>query len=136
MPQYIDVFLAPVRDNQSAQVATVALLVLMLADVVFGSINALVVQKDFSSHAFRAGLVRKMGNLGMMLVADVLDAMLLGGLELGFQPVYLAVAVALALMEAWSLVEIFAEMHPELADTELYRMLLRSKDGLGGKEGS
>ena len=33
-------------------------------------------------------------------------------------------------MELWSLLEIFAEMHPEISDAAWYQMLQHSKDGL------
>lgn len=130
MPTAIDVFLQPIRDGR-AQTAICALFVLALLDVLFGSINALFVQHDFSSHEFREGLIRKLSNFGIVVAADVVDGMLLGGLELGFQPVLIVVTVSLALMELWSLLEIFAEIHPEISDSAWYQMLLRSKDGLG-----
>ena len=128
-----DFFILPMTDPQ-AQTAIIALCILGLLYVLFGVINAMFVQHDFSSHEFRAGLIRKLSNLGMVVVADVIDAMLLGGLELGFQPVLLTIAVSLSLMEVWSLLEIYAEMHPEISDTEWYRMLLRSKDGIRKEE--
>jgi phage-related holin len=99
-------------------------------DVLFGVLNAWFFQHDFSSHEFRQGLIRKLTNLGVVVAADVVDAMLLGGLELGFQPVLLTVTVSLALMELVSLLEIFAEMHPELTDSPWYQMLAHSKEGL------
>lgn len=127
-------FIVPMLDPK-AQVAVIALCILGLMDVVFGVINAMFIQHDFSSHEFRAGLIRKLTNLGMVTVADVIDAMLLGGLELGWQPVLLIITTSLALMELWSLLEIYAEMHPEISDAEWYRMLLRSKEGLHGQGG-
>ena len=129
MPSSIDVFLQPVRDGR-AQVAIVALFVLAALDVLFGCTNAMFVQHDFSSHEFRTGLIRKLSNFGVVIAADVVDGMLLGGLELGYQPVLITVTVSLALMELWSLLEIFAEMHPEISDAPWYQMLLHSKDGL------
>ena len=129
MPPYIDVFLQPIRDGR-AQVAVVGLMVLALMDVAYGSINAMAFQHDFSSHEFRAGLIRKLSNLGLMVLSDVIDAMLLGGLDFGFQPVFLAVGGSLALMEVMSLLEIYAEMHPEISETAWYQMLVHSKDGL------
>lgn len=123
-------FLAPIQDDK-AQVAIMALMVLALLDVLFGVINAWFVQHDFSSHEFRAGLIRKLGNLGMVAMADVIDAMLLGGLELGMQPVLMTITVSLAVMEIMSLLEIFAEMHPEISDAPWYRML---RDGKEQKE--
>jgi toxin secretion/phage lysis holin len=122
-------FLAPIQDDK-AQVAIMALMVLALLDVLFGVINAWFVQHDFSSHQFRAGLIRKLGNLGMVVMADVIDAMLLGGLNLGIQPVLMTITVSLAVMEIMSLLEIFAEMHPEISDAPWYKMLRDSKEGL------
>ena len=133
MPPYLDVFIAPIRDSR-AQVAIVALCWLALFDVAFGVLNAAFVQHDFSSHEFRSGLMRKLSNLGMVAVADVVDGMLLGGLDLGVQPVLLSITVSLAIMELASLLEIFAEMHPEISEAAWYQMLVRSKDGLRGGE--
>ena len=128
-------FVQPVSDTK-AQVAIIGLMILALMDVFFGSLNAWFIQHDFSSHEFRQGLIRKLGNFGIVVAADVVDAMLLGGLELGFQPVLITVCVALILMELGSLMEIFAEMHPEISDTEWYLMLAHSKDGLHKGDGN
>ena len=125
----LDPFIEPLRGT-AAQTLIIALLMLSLLDVLMGSANAMFVQHDFSSHKFREGLIRKLSNLGLMCVADIIDAMLLSGIDLGYQPIFLAVGVSLALMEVWSLLEIYAEMHPEISDTEWYKMLLRSKEGL------
>lgn len=129
----LEVFLQPVQDPR-AQIAIIALFILALLDVLFGVINAIFVQHDFSSHEFRAGLIRKISNFGIIIAADVVDGMLLGGLELGFQPVLMVVSVSLTLMELWSLLEIFAEIHPEISDSAWYQMLLHSKDGLTKEE--
>lgn len=120
-------FIAPILDDR-AQVAIIALMVLALLDVLFGVVNAFFVQHDFSSHQFRAGLIRKLGNLGMVVMADVIDAMLLGGLALGIQPVLMTITVSLAVMEIMSLLEIFAEMHPEISDAPWYKMLRDGKE--------
>ena len=127
------VFAQPISDPR-AQVAVVALLALAALDVMFGVLNAWFVQHDFSSHEFREGLIRKLSNLGVVIAADIVDAMLLGGLDLGYQPVLMTVTVSLALMELASLMEIYAEMHPEISDTTWYQMLAHSKDGLRRKE--
>ena len=126
-------FLAPIRDDK-AQVVIMALMLLALMDVLFGVVNAMFVQHDFSSHEFRAGLIRKLGNLGMVAMADIIDAILLGGVDLGIQPVLMTITISLSVMEVMSLLEIFAEMHPEISDTAWYQMLAHSKDGLR-KEG-
>lgn len=122
-------FIEPMRGT-APQTLIIALLMLSLLDMFFGSINAMFIQHDFSSHVFREGLVRKLSNLGMMVMADIVDAMLLSGMNLGFQPIFMTVGISLALMEIWSLLEIYAEMHPEISESDWYKMLLRSKEGL------
>lgn len=125
----LEPFIAPLRGT-AAQTLIIALLMLSLLDVLFGTANAMFVAHDFSSHKFREGLIRKLSNLGLMVMADIIDAMLLSGIDLGFQPIFLAVGVSLSLMEVWSLLEIYAEMHPEISESDWYKMLLRSKEGL------
>lgn len=122
-------FIEPLRGT-AAQTLIIALLALSLLDVLMGSANAMFVQHDFSSHKFREGLIRKLSNLGLMCVADIIDAMLLSGIDLGYQPIFIAVGVSLSLMEVWSLLEIYAEMHPEISEADWYKMLLRSKEGI------
>ena len=122
-------FIEPLR-GPAAQTLIIALLALSMLDVLMGSANAMFVQHDFSSHKFREGLVRKMSNLGLLCVADIVDALLLSGVDLGFQPIFMFIGVSLALMEVWSLLEIYAEMHPEISDADWYKMLLKSKEGL------
>lgn len=129
----LEVFIEPIGDPK-AQVAVVALCALAALDVLFGVLNAWFVQHDFSSHEFREGLIRKLSNFGVVIAADIVDAMLLGGLDLGWQPVLMTVTVSLALMELASLMEIYAEMHPEISESIWWQMLAHSKDGLH-KEG-
>lgn len=130
MPPYFEVFLSPIMDER-AQVAIVALCMLALLDVGFGVINAWFFQQNFSSHEFRAGLLRKLANLGMVVVAVVIDGMLLGGLNLGWQPVLMTVVVSLALMELASLMEIYAQIHPEITEAPWYQMLAHGKENSG-----
>ena len=125
----LEVFIEPVSDER-AQVAILALCALAMLDVVFGVLNAWFFQHDFSSHEFRQGLIRKLSNFGVVIAADIVDAMLLGGLDLGFQPVLMTVTVSLALMELVSLMEIFAEMHPEISESVWWQMLATSKESL------
>lgn len=124
-----EVFITPVADPK-AQVGIVALCSLAALDVIFGVLNAAFVQHDFSSHEFREGLIRKLSNFGIVIAADIVDAMLLGGIDLGWQPVLMTTTVSLALMELASLMEIYAEMHPEISESVWWQMLAHSKDGL------
>lgn len=127
LPDFIDVFIAPIRDNEVAQVLTIALLFLAALDTIMGVVNAWSIQHDFQSHEFRKGIIRKLANCGLMVMALVLDGLLLGGLDLGWQPLYVAVGGSLAVMEVASILEIWAEIHPEMMDSEIYRMLSRGK---------
>ncbi len=123
MPTYIDVFLSPVRDNPVAQTLTVALLFLTALDILFGVVNAARFQQNFSSHELRQGLLRKLENFGMLVLADVIDAILLSGFDLGFQPIYVGLAGAFCLMEIGSVIELWAEVHPECAGTGIWKIL-------------
>lgn len=125
----LEPFIEPLRGT-AAQTLIIALLMLSLLDVLFGTANAMFVAHDFSSHKFREGIIRKLSNLGLMVMADIIDAMLLSGIDLGFQPIFVVVGVSLSLMEVWSLLEIYAEMHPEISESDWYKMLLRSKAGI------
>lgn len=129
MSLLLNPFIEPLRGT-IPQTLIIALLMLSLLDMLFGSLNAMFVAHDFSSARFREGLIKKLSNLGLMCVADIVDAMLLSGLDLGYQPIFITVGVSLALMEVWSLLEIYAEMHPEISEADWYKMLLRSKGGI------
>lgn len=137
MPPYIDLFLTPVRDNLVAQVAVEAMILLSLLDVVMGWANASFIQHDYSSHIFREGITRKLMNLGMVCAASVVDTMLISGMDLAALPigipdgsVIVAFSLAFCGMEMSSLLEIYAESHPDVSDAPWYQMLVRSKDGL------
>lgn len=124
MPVWIDVFVAPLRDSTAAQVATIAVLILILLDWVFGIYNAMGVQHNFSSERMRLGIAHKCTELGFLLVALVIDATLAVGLDLGFDaPIYPCFCVYIAVMEIGSLLEIFVQMNPDLKDSPLFRIL-------------
>ena len=129
-PIWIDVFLAPVRDNEIAQVAIVAVLLFILLDVVFGLLNALI-HHEYSSQKMRDGIAHKCSELGFVLVGIIIDGTIIGGLDLGFSaPVLVAVCVYICLMELGSLLETLVKMNPALADTPLGRLLApEKKDG-------
>ena len=128
MPQFIDVFVSPVRDNPVAQVLIVAMLVLTALDLVFGISNAMFFHQNFSSHELRKGLLRKLGNFGMLCIADVIDGILLSGFNFGFQPIFVTLAGAFCLMEIASIIELWGEAHPEYQDTGVWRILESTKD--------
>lgn len=122
-PIYIDVFFAVIRDNSLAQVATVAILLLILLDVVFGVGNALS-RKEYKSNKMREGINHKCAEMGYMLVGIIVDGSILGGFDLGYTaPVYTGVCVYLAIMEIGSLMETFSIMYPQLAHSPVFNLL-------------
>lgn len=130
-PHYIDVFLSPIRDNSMAQVAFVALLVLIAMDVLLGFASAC---KDGTvrSSKMREGVWHKTGELGCVAVADVVDGMMLGGIDLGYgAPVSTAIIVLLCVNEILSCLENAAKLNPELEGSAVFR-LLESSQKVGG----
>jgi len=127
MPPYIDIFLSPIRDSQIAQALVIALLILTALDLLFGVFNAMFFQNNFSSHELRKGLLRKLGNFGMLCVAVVIDGILLSGFDLGFQPIFVTLAGAFCLMEISSVIELWAEAHPECKGTGVWKLLENAK---------
>jgi len=119
----LEVFLTPVRDCFPAQVAIVALLILILLDWVFGIGNALN-QHQFSSSKMRQGIGHKCTELGFVVVGILVDAMIASGLNIGFSgPILTTIALYLCVMEIGSLLETFALMNPNLAESPVFKLL-------------
>lgn len=127
-PTWIDVFLSVIRDNQTAQVALMAVLLLILLDWVFGVANA-VAHHEFSSTKMREGIGHKCSELGFLLVGVIVDGALMGGVDLGYSaPMFTAICIYICLMEIGSLLEIFCKMNPKLADNPIMRLLQQNKE--------
>lgn len=126
-PFILESFVSPLRDNPAAEMAIVSVLVLIVLDIIFGLINALI-KHEFSSKKMRQGIAHKCAELGFILVGIVIDATIVGGFDLGFAaPVLVSVCIYLALMEIGSLLETFAALNPQLADSPLFRLLESTK---------
>lgn len=126
-PFWIDVFISVIRDNQTAQVALMAVLLLILLDWVFGVANA-IAHHEFSSSKMREGIGHKCSELGFCLVGVVIDGTIIGGVDLGYSaPCFTAICVYIALMEIGSLLEIFSRMNPELADSPIFKLLQQNR---------
>ena len=122
-PAFLDAFLAPVRDSTAAQVGITAVLVLMALDIVFGLANA-IAKGEYGSSKMREGIAHKCAELGFILVGIIADATIIGGVDIGFTaPVLVTVCVYLAVMEIGSLLETFAKMNPQLANSPLFKLL-------------
>ena len=135
-PIFIDVFMEPLRDNTVAQVAFTAFCFLMALDVLLGYAAA-VKGKYVKSAKMREGLWHKTGEMSIILVGDVLDGMLLGGIDMPFTaPVTTAMIVYLAINEAVSCMENIVKLDPELGDKRFFRVLMDAlKESDKKKEG-
>lgn len=132
-PIYLEVFIAPIRDNAVAQVGIAVVLVLIALDIVFGLGNALA-QHKYSSAKMRQGIAHKSAEIGMLMLGAVADASIIGGFDLGFSaPVLVSVCVYLSLMEIGSLLETFADMNPQLAHSPLFRLLEEVETKIGSE---
>lgn len=142
LPIFVDSFLAPVRDDAVAQVAIVAVLLLMLLDIAFGIGNALATH-SFTSAKMREGIGHKCVSIGFILVGIIVDGTIAAGFDIGVEnPVLVVICAYLAIMEVSSLLETFAKMNPSLAQSPVFRLLESSGygaglhddgDGLGGE---
>ena len=125
-PIWLYAFWAPVHENPAVQVMLVAVGVLIIADLAFGMLGA-VVQRDFQSTKIREGLAHKCSEFAFILVADVIDALLYSGIDLPFEipngSAMMVVGTALILMEIASLMEIATRINPKLVDNPLFRIL-------------
>lgn len=125
-PIFIDVFMQPLRDNKVAQVAFVAFCFLMLLDILFGYAAA-VKSKTVKSVKMREGLWHKTGELGVIAIGDVLDGMMLGGIDMPFSaPLTTAMIVYLAINEAVSCMENVVKLDPELGDKRFFHALMET----------
>ena len=123
IPEFIQVFMMPVRDNLPVQAALFAVLVLVFADMVFGIANACM-QKKFSSSELRKGLLHKMGELAIILVGIVIDGLIFAGLDLGFSgPILVVTLASIIRMEVGSLLELSAKMNPGLGKLNVFKLL-------------
>lgn len=127
MYELSEVFLAPIRDCFPAQVAIVSLLLLIALDWIFG-IGDACMHHEFSSAKMREGIAHKCGELGFILVGVIADAMLSAGLDLGFNgPILTVIAMYMCVMEIGSLLEIFASINPNIAESSVFKLLASAK---------
>ena len=128
LPDYVDHFLAPIRDSPQAQTALMALMLLIVLDVVLG-VAAAAKSHDLQSAKMRAGAWHKVGELGVVAIADVVDGMLMGGLDIGYSsPVCTAVIVYLCANEVISCMENAVKLYPGLKDSPALGMLKKNSE--------
>lgn len=123
LPYFLDVFLQPVRDNPQAQVAILAVLLLIVLDVLMGLINA-VMRKEYSSSKMREGIAHKAVEMLFVALGVIIDATIISGIDIGFTaPVLVGVCVYLIVMEVGSILENAVKIWPHLADTPVFKFL-------------
>lgn len=123
LPQFIDVYMAPVRDNPIVQAMLFAVLILILADMLFGIIAACY-HKEFSSKVLREGLIHKTGELALILVGIIIDGLIFAGIDVGVNGPILGVMLsAIIVMELGSLMELAAKMNPSLGNLQVFKVI-------------
>lgn len=134
LPQFIDVYMAPVRDNPIVQAMLFAVLILILADMLFGIINACM-HHEFSSKKLREGLMHKTGELAIVLIGIIIDGLIFAGIDIGVNgPILGVMLTTIIVMEVGSLMEIAAKMNPELEAMQVFKMLASVKENTINQE--
>lgn len=126
VPDFIEVFYAPVRDSLTVQVLITALCLLIVCDLVFG-MAAAAKNGEFQSSKVRQGLWHKAGELALVMLAMVIDALLLSGVTLPFDVpqggAIIAMCTGLCVMEISSLLEIAVRLNDQLAHLPVFKQL-------------
>lgn len=126
-PTFLDVFMAPVRDNGAIQAALIGLLALIVLDFAFGLLNACM-KGEYSSKVMREGLGHKCTELGYVLVGIIADGLIFAGLDIGLSGPVLGFIIGwLCIMEIGSLLEIFAKINPKLQESPIGKVLASVK---------
>ena len=113
------VFIKPITDNPTAQVAVAAVLILIVLDVIAGFTGAAITHQ-ISSKKMREGILHKFTELVLVVLATVIDGALMGGFDiLGGSPILLVTCGYIAVMEVSSILEIVGKYNPELTDKGL-----------------
>lgn len=124
----MSIFIRPIVEDATAQVAIVTVLLLILLDVVAGFTGA-AVTKTISSKRMREGLLHKMMEVVLMALATVIDGALLGGFDiLDGNPILLVTCGYLAVMEVSSILEIVGKYNPDLTNEGLLSIFDHNKE--------
>lgn len=137
VPDYIEVFYQPVRDNLPIQVLLIALCFLIVCDLIFG-MAAAAKNGEFDSSKVRQGLWHKTGELALVMLAMVIDALILAGITVPFEVpeggAIIAVTLGLIVMEISSLLEIALKLNDQLAGLPIFSFLKGAKNYIKAEE--
>lgn len=124
----MNIFIRPIADNPTAQVAIAAVGILILLDVVAGFTGAAITH-TISSKKMREGILHKFMELVLVVLATVIDGALLGGFQiLDGNPLLIATCVYISIMEVSSILEIVGKYNPELAESGIFSLFDHSKE--------
>jgi len=128
LPEFIDIYMSPVRDNPIIQAMLFAVLILILCDMVFGIANACAHHK-FSSNKLRQGLMHKTGELVLVILGVVIDGLIFAGVNMSINgPILGVILLSIIIMEVGSLMEIAAQLNPDLQAIKAFKLLSTVKD--------
>lgn len=126
VPDYIEVFYAPIRDSPVLDTLLIALFLLIIMDIALGVATALKNQ-EFESHKVREGLWHKMGEVALVIIGMILDAIILSGITFPINPpdgsAVGLICTCLIFMELGSILEIAAKLNSELAVMPVFKQL-------------
>ena len=127
------IFVKPITDNPTAQIAIAAVGILILLDVLTGFVGAAVTH-TISSRKMREGILHKFTELVLVALATIIDGALLGGFDvLGGDPVLLATCAYIAVMEVSSILELVAKYNPDIAESGIFALFEPNGEHKGGE---
>ena len=128
LPEFIDIYMSPVRDNPIVQAMLFAVLILIFCDMIFGIVNACS-HHEFSSKKLREGLVHKTGELCLVIIGVVIDGLIFAGIDMGVSgPILGVILFSIIFMEIGSLMEIAAQLNPDLQAIKAFKLLASVKE--------
>ena len=127
------IFVKPITDNPTAQIAIAAVGILILLDVLTGFVGAAVTH-TISSRKMREGILHKFTELVLVALATIIDGALLGGFDvLGGDPVLLATCAYISVMEVSSILELVAKYNPDIAESGIFALFEPNGEHKGGE---
>lgn len=127
------VFIRPVTDNPTAQIAIAAVCILIVLDVITGFVGAAVTHQ-ISSKKMREGALHKFTELILVALATIIDGALLGGFDvLGGDPVLLVTCGYISVMEVSSILELVAKYNPDIAGAGILALFEPKRNPKGGE---
>lgn len=129
----MQVFIRPITDNPTAQIAIAAVCILIVLDVITGFVGAAVTHQ-ISSQKMREGALHKFTELVLVVLATIIDGALMGGFDvLGGDPVLLATCAYIAVMEVSSILELVAKYNPDIAESGIFALFESNGEHKGGE---